>query len=213
MGAFVVVWFSGGMTDLALDLWGDVTDPWSYVAKRRVEAAIAASERPADVVLVHHALPVPPVSSDELLRVAVAARPDGIDIAVVEPPTADTTDAHRLVALGLALGGPALQGAMLERLYAAVFTEGVDVGSHRILQRLAAEAGLDEQRVGDVLASSERSADVAADVAAARDFGITTTPQLVVGHRIRLGGPASVEDYLELLGGAGHLGLAPAPGG
>ncbi len=193
------------MTDLVLDLWGDVTDPWSYVAKRRVEAAVAASERPADVVLIHHALPGAPVSADELARVAVAARPDGIDIVVSQPPDADTTDAHRLVALGLVLGGPALQGAMLERLYAAVFTEGVDVASQRVLQRLAAEAGLDEHRVADVLASTERSEDVAADVAAAGDAGITRTPHLVVDHHASVSGPVTVKDYLLLIAGAvGH---------
>lgn len=190
------------MTDRTLDLWGDVTDPWSYVAKRRVEAAIAASERPAEVVLVHHALPGPAMTGEELARVAVAARPDGIDIVITEPPVVDTTDAHRLVALGLTLGGPALQGAILERLYAAVFSEGLDIGSHRILHRLAAEAGLDEQRVGDVLASSERSGEVAADIAAARDGGIAGTPCLVVDHHVRLSGPANVEDYLELISGA-----------
>lgn len=187
------------MADLVLDLWGDVTDPWSYVAKRRVEAAVAASERPDDVVLIHHALPGGSVSAEELARVAVSARPDGIDIAVSQLPNADTTDAHRLVALGLALGGPALQGAMLERLYAAVFTEGHDVASHRILQRLGAEAGLDELRVADVLASTDRSAEVSADVVAAREGGITRTPHLVVDHHLSLGGPASVEDYLEVI--------------
>jgi len=194
------------MTDLALDLWGDVTDPWSYVAKRRVEAAVAASERPADVVLTHHALPGPPVAADELERAAIVCRPDGIDITITQPPNMDTTDAHRLVALALGLGGPALQGAMLERLYAGVFTEGLDVSSRRILQRLAAEAGLDEQRVGDVLATSERSSDVAADVATAREGGITTTPYLVVAHHVGLGGPATVEAYLRLMGSdpSGH---------
>ena len=195
------MWFSGGMTELVLDLWGDVTDPWSYVAKRRVEAAVAAFERPADVVVIHHALPGAGVSAGELARVAVAARPDGIDITVARPPGADTTDAHRLVALALTLGGPALQGAMLERLYAAVFTEGLEVGDHRILQRLAAEAGVDERRVGDVLASTEHSAEVAADIEAARQGGITQTPHLVFGAS-SVGGPATVDDYLLLLAGA-----------
>jgi len=195
------------MTDLVLGLWGDVTDPWSYVAKRRVEAAVAVSDRPADIALIHHAFIGAPVDPDGLGRAAVACRPDGIDIAVSQPPTADTTDAHRLVALGLALGGPALQGAVLERLYAAVFTEGLDVGSPRVLQRLAAEAGLEEHRVADLLASSERSAEVAADVAAARASGIGSTPHFVVGDDGRISGPASVEDYALLIAEAlGRLG-------
>lgn len=191
------------MTERVLDLWGDVADPWSYIAKRRVEAAIAASERPADVVLLHHALPRGPVSSEDLQRASVVARPDGIDIAAAAPPAGDTTDAHRLVALGLALGGPPLQGAMLERLYAAAFTEALDVRSSAVLQRIATEAGLDGHRVAAVLASTDHAADVASDVALAQELGITGTPHLVVDHRIGLGGPASVEDYVELLDGSG----------
>lgn len=187
------------MAELVLDLWGDVRDPWSYVAKHRVEAAIAASPRPADVVLLHHSLPGPPVSQSGLEEAAVACRPDGIDIEVLAPPDADPADARRLVALGLALGGPALQGAMLERLYAAVFTEGLDVGSAPVLQRLAAEAGLDERRVAAVLASSEYAADVASDVDAAHGLGITSTPHLVLDHRFGLGGPATIDDYLALI--------------
>jgi predicted DsbA family dithiol-disulfide isomerase len=88
---------------------------------------------------------------------------------------------------------------MLERLYAAVFTEALDVGDTRVLQRVAAEAGLDERRVAAVLASSDYAADVASDVDAARDLGITATPYLVVDHRLGLGGPAEMEDYLALI--------------
>lgn len=187
------------MAELVLDLWGDVRDPWSYVAKHRVEAAVAASTRPAEEVVLHHALPGPPVSHSTLEEASVACRPDGIDVRVTEPPHADTADAHRLVALGLELGGPALQGAMLERLFAAVFTEGLDVASGPVLQRLAAEAGLDEQRVASVLASTEYSADVTSDAAAAAGLGIEATPHLVVDHRFGLGGPGTIEDYLALI--------------
>lgn len=189
------------MTDVAVDLWGDLIDPWSYAAKRRVEAAIAGSRRPADVVLTHHALPGQPVTTHALAEAAIAARPDGIDISITQPPDVETYDAHRLVALGLALGGPALQGAVLERLYAAVFTQALDIGSPGVLQRLAAEAGLDEQRVGDLLGSSRLGEGVVTEAESARARGITATPYVVVDERLGLGGPASVEDYLHLIDG------------
>lgn len=199
LGAFVVVCHSAGMTDLVLDLWGDVTDPWSYAAKRRLEAAVAASERPADVVIHHHALPTQALAPEAFEQAAVQTRPDGIDITLTAAPTADTTDAHRLVALGHELGGPALQSAMLERLYAAVFREALDIESHHVLQRLAGEAGLDEHRVAEVLASSDLAEQVAADADAARAAGVTGTPHLLVGRRAHLAGPASVDDYLSLI--------------
>lgn len=187
------------MAELVLDLWGDVMDPWSHVAKRRVEAAVAASTRPADIVLVHHALPGPAVARAALEEAAIVGRPDGIDVTLSEVPSTDATDAHRLVALAHALGGPALQGAMLERLFVAVFTEQLDVADAMVLQRLAAEAGLDERRVAAVLASSDHAADLASDVSTAHDLGIEKAPHLVVDHRLGLGGPAEVEDYLALI--------------
>lgn len=190
---------SEGMADLVLDLWGDVTDPWSYAAKRRLEAAVAACERPADVVVHHHALPGPALEAEAFERASVQTRPDGIDITLTEAPTADTTDAHRLVALGQELGGPALQSAMLERLYAAVFREGLDIESPHVLQRLGGEAGLDEHRVSEVLASSELAEQVAADADAARSAGITTTPHLLVDRQVHHAGLATVEDYLSLI--------------
>lgn len=191
------------MADLVLDLWGDVTDLWSYAAKRRLEAAVALSEHPADVVIHHHALPGHAVAGEEFDEAVIRTRPDGIDVTLDEAPTADTSDAHRLVALGQELGGPSLQAAMLERLYAAVFREALDVGSHHVLQRLAAEAGLDEHQVSHVLASSELTEQVAADAEAARAAGIRTTPHVLVDRRVHLAGVASVEDYQLLIHRAG----------
>lgn len=68
-----------------------------------------------------------------------------------------------------------------------------------VLQRLAAEAGLDERRVAAVLASSDHAADLESDASAARDLGIERSPHLVVDHRLGLGGPAGIEDYLALI--------------
>ena len=67
-----------------------------------------------------------------------------------------------------------------------------------MLQRLAAEAGLDEHRVSEVLASSDLAERVAADAEAARTAGITRTPHLVHPDG-QLAGPATQEEYLALI--------------
>ncbi|KGN30669.1 hypothetical protein N802_06335 [Knoellia sinensis KCTC 19936] len=187
------------MATLDCELWGDVIDPWSYVAKRRLEAAVAKSGRPSEVLVIHRALPGSPTSADELERAAEEGRVEGILISVATPPAHDTTDAHRLVAQGLALGGPALQGAVLERLYAAVFIEGADIESPTVLQRLAGEAGLDEGRAAAILESQERRADVDADRATAEGLEVTQTPFVLIDQQLGLGGPATADDYLDLI--------------
>ena len=47
-------------TRIALDLWVDLVCPWSWIAKHRVEHAIAAFERPHDVTLHLHAFQLDP---------------------------------------------------------------------------------------------------------------------------------------------------------
>ena len=117
-------------------------------------------------------------------RPAVMGRPDGVEIDVDKQLRANSFDAHRLVALGLAQGGPALQAAVLERLYSAHFTEGKAIDDIETLQRLGAEAGLDGRRVSAVLAGDEYADHVRADEEAAVDIGITGVPFFMANRRV-----------------------------
>jgi predicted DsbA family dithiol-disulfide isomerase len=218
------------MGEIVLDVWADVVCPWCYMAKRRLEAAVGRSERPADVTVTYHAFeldPGAPVGTGESMvrhlavahrmteerarqvaeSAAIAARPDRIVIDVDGLRRANTFDAHRLVALGLAMGGPALQGAVLERLYAGVFAEGRAVDDHAVLQRLAAEAGLDERRVAAVLASEEYADAVRADEQAAAGLGVTAVPFTVADRRLSLQGAQPVETFGDLIAAV----ASPAP--
>ena len=115
-------------------------------------------------------------------------RPDGVHIDVDKQLRANSFDAHRLVALGLAQGGPALQAAVLERFYSAHFSEGKAIDDIETLQRLGAEAGLDGRRVSAVLAGDEFADHVRADEAAATDIGITGVPFFMANRRVALSG-------------------------
>ena len=115
-----------------IDVWADVVCPWCYLGKRRLELAIAESAHPAEVTVTYHAYELDPKaahSTGETVlawlaqrygtdldgaremaeRPAVMGRPDGVHIDVDKQLRANSFDAHRLVALGLAQGGPALQ--------------------------------------------------------------------------------------------------------
>ncbi|HYN28769.1 MAG TPA: DsbA family oxidoreductase [Dermatophilaceae bacterium] len=210
------------MGEIVLDVWADVVCPWCYMAKRRLEAAISRSERPADVTVTYHAFeldPTTPVGTGESMlahlarahgssaaearevaeRAAIAARPDRIVMDIDALTRANTFDAHRLVALGLAMGGPALQGAVLERFYAGVFAEGRALDDHAVLQRLGAEAGLDERRVSAVLAGEEYGDHVRTDERDAAELGVTGVPFTVADRRLSVHGAVPVETLVELI--------------
>lgn len=213
-------------TEIVVDVWADVLCPWCYLGKRRLEAAVAAYERPHEVTVVQHAFeldPATPVGTREPMlarlqrkygrseaearemaeRVAVMARPDGLAIDIDTSLTSNTFDAHRLVALALDQGGPRLQGAIMERLYAAVHEEGRAVDDHAELQRLTAEAGLDEVLVARALAGDDYAEQVREDEALAQRLGVTGVPFTVAGpvegQRVAVSGAQPVEGFLELL--------------
>jgi predicted DsbA family dithiol-disulfide isomerase len=205
-----------------IDVWADVVCPWCYLGKRRLELAIAESAHPAEVHVTYHAFELDPKaahSTGETVlawlaqrygtdldgareiaeRPAVMGRPDGVHIDVDRQLRANSFDAHRLVALGLAQGGPALQAAVLERFYSAHFSEGKLIDDIETLQRLGAEAGLDGRRVSAVLAGPEFGDHVRADEAAATDIGITGVPFFMANRRVALSGLHSTDVLGQLI--------------
>jgi predicted DsbA family dithiol-disulfide isomerase len=205
-----------------IDVWVDVVCPWCYLGKRRLELAIAESAHPAEVTVTYHAFelnPKAPRGTGETVlewlaerygtdlagareiaeRPAVMGRPDGVEINVDKQLRANSFDAHRLVALGLAQGGHALQAAVLERLYSAHFTEGKLIDEVESLQRLGTEAGLDGRRVSAVLAGQEYTDRVREDEAAAVDIGITGVPFFMANRRVALSGAHSPEVIGQLI--------------
>jgi predicted DsbA family dithiol-disulfide isomerase len=204
------------MSEVDIEVWVDVVCPWSYIGKRRLEQAIAESTQPSEVTVTYRAFELDPrkaagegvpvvkrlahqhsTSLDEARqmaeRAAIIGRPDGIDMDIDAQVDANSFDAHRLIALGLVQGGPALQAAVLERLFSAHFSEGKSIDDHESLQRLGAEAGLDGRRVATVLAGEEYADRVRADEQEAAELGITAVPFFVANRQVALTGAHSVE--------------------
>ncbi|MEO6411401.1 MAG: DsbA family oxidoreductase [Pedococcus sp.] len=218
---------TGRTTAVEIDVWADVVCPWCYLGKRRLELAIAESAHPAEVSVTYHAFELDPKAAhgtgETVLawlahrygtdlagareiaeRPAVMGRPDGVEIDVDKQLRANSFDAHRLVALGLAQGGHALQAAVLERFYSAHFTEGKLIDDIETLQRLGTEAGLDGRRVSAVLAGDQYANNVREDEAAAIDIGITGVPFFMANRRVALSGAHSAEVIGQLIESAAN---------
>lgn len=160
-----------------LELWVELSGLSSRQGATRVHEAVAAFERPTDVTVTLRAFEHEPRVAGEVA----------------------TFDAHRLCALALALGGSALQSAAAERFWAAHFGEGLALDDPYVLQRAAAECGLDEGRVAAVLAGDEFATQVRADQQRAQAIGVTQAPALVAGGGTPLLGVHETAEYLALL--------------
>lgn len=217
------------MSAVEIDVWADVVCPWCYLGKRRLEYAIADSAHPAEVTVTYHAFELdagaPRGDGTTVLswlaerygtdldgareiaeRPATMGRPDGLTIDVDQQKRANSFDAHRIVGLGLSQGGPALQAAVLERLFSAHFSEGKQIDDIETLQRLGAEAGLDGRRLSTVLASDEFADQVRADERAATEIGISGVPFFMANRKVALSGAHSAEVIGQLIEAAtdGH---------
>ncbi len=210
-----------------VELWSDLTWPWSYLAKHRWERAVQRFEHPSEVLVRHRSwqsdpsrapgdhvgaltwlteryAESPPGASGSTEQVVTEALDEGLSVDLERAVHTSTLDAHRLCHLGLDQGGPAQQAAVLERLFAAHFAEGKALDDADVLQRLGAEAGLDEVQVAGVLAGDDYRAAVREDELLAARRGLSTPPGAVVNGDLLVEGVPSVDTMLGRLQEAWH---------
>ncbi|MEH1164864.1 DsbA family oxidoreductase [Micromonospora sp. CPCC 205539] len=200
---------------MEIEIYADVICPWCYIGKRRLDQALAAYDGEVTVRFRPFQLDPSPVPEPLPLLEAMAAKFGGserarqmfdhvtgvaagaglkldFDRAVIS----NTFDAHRLVAYATDHGRAS---DMLDALYRAHFTQGVDVGSREALATVAGEIGLDAADVRRFLDSDERTADVAAALAAARELGITSVPTFVLAGKYAVSGAQETQTLLAAL--------------
>jgi predicted DsbA family dithiol-disulfide isomerase len=127
-------------------------------------------------------------------HVAALARAEGLHLDFDRALIANTFDAHRVLWFAdqpeaVMFGATAdTQPELAEALYRAHFTDGFDVSSHQVLTSLAADVDLDPDRVGELLASTEGTADVRGQLVHGHDLGITAAPTFVFAGRYAVSG-------------------------
>ncbi|MGV9210462.1 DsbA family oxidoreductase [Micromonospora sp. RB23] len=200
---------------MEIEIYADVVCPWCYLGKRRLDEAIARYDgevtvryRPfqLDPSPVPEPLPVvdalaakfggPERARQMVARVVQVAAGDGLRLDYDHAVAANTFDAHRLVGYAAERDRAA---EMVEALYQAHFTKGLDVGSREVLATIAGSIGLDAADARRFLDSDERTAELAADLAAAHDLGITSVPMFVLAGKYAVSGAQEASTLLAAL--------------
>ncbi len=110
--------------------------------------------------------------------------------------TPSSVDAHRLVRYAGRFGRA---DAMVEALFSAHFTDGLDIGEHALLIAVASACGLDGNAVRRFLMSDEDTDAVHADNLRAHRLGINGVPCFVVSGRHAIAGAQEPEVIERLL--------------
>lgn len=199
---------------MRIDIWSDVICPWCYIGKRRMERALTAR----DVEVVYHSFQLDPGAPREpgetvaehlgekygggvaagqamIDRVEAVAAAEGLAFRLGAARRGSTLDAHRLLHLALAEGGPELQGTLQESLLAAYFLDAVNPADHGALAGIATAAGVDPTRTREVLSTDEFADAVEADLRQAVAYGATGVPFFVVDGRYGISGAQPTEVF------------------
>lgn len=202
-----------------LDIYSDVICPWCYLGKQHMQRAleaVAAGGLRFDVrwrpFQLNPEMPPGGVPRDEYRRakfgslersrqldaqVADAARLAGLEIRHdLMQRTPNTVDAHRLLRWAEGEGG---QNALVDRLFAAYFVEGKDIGDADTLAALAGEAGLDTDRARSVLAGDSFREEVLAEDRAVREAGVNSVPTFVLERHVLFAGALPPDVFAEAL--------------
>ena len=216
------------MAALTVHVVSDVVCPYCYLGKRRLERALALAAE-VDVVVrwrpyrLDPTIPPEGIDREEYMtakfgslaaiepahqRLVESGRAEGIDYRFERIRRApDTVNAHRLARWAVPSGR---QGAMVERLFAAYFTEGRDVGNLEVLATLAGEVGLDPVAVAARLASDEDRDAVIAEIDNAYRIGVTGVPCFILDRRYGVVGAQSVETLVSAIRQTAAKQNAPA---
>lgn len=204
---------------MEVEIWSDIACPWCYIGKRRFEAALAEFEHRDEVHVRWRSFELDPEAPSERVgdraerlaqkygmtveqaraaeqQLTGVATGEGLGFRFDIARSGNTFDAHRVVHLA---EGHGLQDAMKERLLRAYFIEGELMSDHDTLVRLAAEVGLEEQEVRELLAGDRYAEQVRDDEQAATELGISAVPTFVLDRRLGASGAQPPDALLELL--------------
>ncbi|MCW2850219.1 MAG: DsbA family oxidoreductase [Marmoricola sp.] len=207
---------------MKIEIWSDVVCPWCYIGKRRLETAIDSFGHRDDIEIVFRSFELDPSSPkvatqtvaeslgekygggpeagrQMVERVEAVAAEEGMIFRLADAKRANTVDAHRLLHLALAQGGPVLQYALSEELLAAYFVQAENVADHDLLRRTAEKVGLDSTRVEAVLAGSEYADAVEADIREATALGANGVPFFVIDRKYGISGAQPAETFVQVL--------------
>jgi predicted DsbA family dithiol-disulfide isomerase len=201
---------------LRIDIVADVTCPWCYIGKRRLDRALALRPEMAVRRVWRPFQLNPELPRDGLPRelylqikfglgrsaarlhanIGAVGREEGIAFAFDRiHQTPNTVNAHRLIALAGRDGG---EDAMVEALFHGYFVEALDIGDLDVLATIAAECGLGRAATRRYLAGDGGQMEVLAEEYRARRIGIHAVPCFIVDNGYAVSGAQEPEMFLPL---------------
>jgi predicted DsbA family dithiol-disulfide isomerase len=203
-------------TKIRVDVVSDVVCPWCYIGRARLEKAMTALKDRFEFEVAYHPFELNPgmpqegVNQKEYLsdKFGGEARYDQLtaqvtQVAATEGITFDyekqlvspnTRAAHRMAQLA---GEEGVQQPVIEALFKAYFTDGVDLSKKENLVKVGANAGLDAAKIEKLLASDDKTAEVIASEKQMQQLGITGVPFYIINNKYGVSGAQQPQAFID----------------
>lgn len=206
---------------MKIEVWSDVVCPFCYIGKRNYEAALAKFANADEVEIVWRSYQLDPDAKPEAGKkmnsyqnlaerkgisyaesvamhngVIQMGKAAGLTYNFENTIAANTFAAHCLLQKAKELG---LGDAAKERLFAAYFVEGQDIGDATTLEKLGQDLGLTAAEAKDALTNPIYAQRVADDIRAAEQLQIGGVPFFVFDNKYAISGAQPVATFSQTL--------------
>ena len=204
---------------MKVEIWSDIVCPFCYIGKRKFEQALQQFDGKENVTIEWRSFQLDPAmeyiagqSIHEYLgkrkggttadgkqmndNMAAIAKEVGLEYDFENTIINNTLDAHRLLHLSKKAG---LQNEMKERLFAAYYTQGKNIGDFDTLIELGTEVGLNAAEIRTMLESNLYANEVEKDQMVAQQIGATGVPFYVFDNKYAVSGAQPAEVFKQVM--------------
>ncbi len=200
--------------ELTVDVISDVICPWCFIGKRRLEKAITSHGGPVKVrwlpFQLNPTMPKEGIGRKEYrirkfgsweklqeldAKVVAVGESEGIQFAFDKiERTPNTVDAHRLIWLADEQG---CQDAVVEAVFRAYFTLGLDISNPNTLIGVVVEAGLEWEQAVAMLNGDEGMDAIKEAEGVSQRHGVNGVPFFIINNEITLSGAQQPDTFVE----------------
>lgn len=192
----------------------DVVCPWCYIGTRRLQQAMALESHKYDFEVEYFPFELNPHTPEEgidnrqylckkfggesrfeqlIAHIKDLATNEGLNFNLEKQPTyPNTRNAHRIILMARESND---QERVVDAMFRAYFADGVDLSKTENLIEIAANVGLDRERVELLMQSNTGKTQIEMAEKELQDLGINSVPLFIINNEKSISGAQPVDAF------------------
>lgn len=206
---------------MKISFWSDFNCPYCYIGFTRLNKAIDELKLD-DVKLNIHSFELDPKAPNtpetttlnrfaqkydmseedadkEIKKIIKWGLDDGLILNYETAPFTNSRNAHRLTKLAIESNNQHIINKLINLLFEAYFTENLELASKENLINIGVKAGLEKEKVIEVLESNKYDTEVELDERVALETGIQGVPYYIFNNKYAVPGVLPFNEFINVL--------------